>query len=107
MITDSLRTAGYADQLLAQGLWVPENVLLQIPQLGLDDLLFHTRPPVGIAGFRSLPLQFRQHRDACLQSICNIRNMTHRDLLQALACIPNSDGTAEFVALIPGTTTRS
>jgi hypothetical protein len=44
-----------------------------------------------------LLLQFRQHRDASLQSL---RNMTHRNLLQAGARLPNSDETAEFVTPI-------
>src|ERR1019366_2048292 len=95
----ALRTVAppYANQFRFQGTGITKNVLLQIPQFRLDDPPFHVIPQLWIAGFHSLLLQFRQHRDASLQSL---RNMTHRNLLQAGARLPNSGRTAEFVTPI-------
>jgi hypothetical protein len=95
----ALRTVApaYADQFLFQGTGVTTKVRFQIPQFRLDNPPFHVIPQLWIASLHSLLLQFRQHRDASLQSL---RNMTHHDLLRARAGQPNSDEPAEFVTLI-------
>jgi hypothetical protein len=80
----ALRTVApaYADHFLVQGAGVTTKARFQILQFRLDNPPFHVKSELWIAGFHSLLLQFRQHRDASLQSLCN---MTHRDLPQARA----------------------